>query len=92
MVHCDNSSAIKLSKNPVFHGRTKHIHVRFHFLRELVEDGKIELVYCNTEEQAADIFTKPLSVASFNKLRKMISVCSSKEVMQAREGISKPLN
>ncbi|OMO99220.1 hypothetical protein CCACVL1_03887 [Corchorus capsularis] len=65
---CDNSSAIKLSKNPVFHGRTKHIHVRFHFLRELVEKGEIELSYCRTEDQAVDIFTKPLKAASFFKL------------------------
>jgi hypothetical protein len=48
IVYCDNSSAIKLAKNPVMHGRSKHIDVRFHFLRELAKDGTIELVHCNT--------------------------------------------
>lgn len=49
-VFCDNSSSIKLSRNPVFHGRTKHINVRFHFIRDLIKDGVIELVYCGTKE------------------------------------------
>ncbi|CAA7016057.1 unnamed protein product [Microthlaspi erraticum] len=51
VLFCDNSSTIKLSKNPVLHGRSKHIHVRFHFLRELVNDGVIALDYCTTQEQ-----------------------------------------
>ncbi|GKV15852.1 hypothetical protein SLEP1_g26596 [Rubroshorea leprosula] len=59
-IYCDNSSAIKLFRNPVLNGRSKHIHVRYHFLRNLVEDGTIELSYCRTEDQVADIFTKPL--------------------------------
>ncbi|GKV50593.1 hypothetical protein SLEP1_g57296 [Rubroshorea leprosula] len=75
-IYCDNSSAIKLSKNPVLHGRSKHIHVRYHFLRNLVEDGTIELIYCRTEDQVADIFTKPLKVAAFSKLRELLGVCS----------------
>ncbi|GLU00271.1 hypothetical protein SLE2022_176500 [Rubroshorea leprosula] len=73
-IYCDNSSAIKLSKNPVLHGRSKHIHVRYHFLRNLVEDGTIELIYCKTEDQVADIFTKPLKVAAFSKLRELLGV------------------
>ncbi|GKU96986.1 hypothetical protein SLEP1_g10166 [Rubroshorea leprosula] len=75
-IYCDNSSAIKLSKNPVLHGRSKHIHVRYHFLCNLVEDGTIELIYCRTEDQVADIFTKPLKVAAFSKLRELLGVCS----------------
>ena len=43
---CDNSSTIKLSKNPVMHGHNKHIDVRFNFLRNLTKEGKIELVHC----------------------------------------------
>ncbi|GKU95895.1 hypothetical protein SLEP1_g9193 [Rubroshorea leprosula] len=75
-IYCDNSSAIKLSRNPVLHGRSKHINVRYHFLRNLVEDGTIELIYCRTEDQVADIFTKSLKVADFSKLRKLLGVCS----------------
>ncbi|EOY18716.1 Cysteine-rich RLK (RECEPTOR-like protein kinase) 8 [Theobroma cacao] len=58
-IYCDNSSAIKLSKNPVFLRRSKHIDVRYHFLRDLTRDGIIAVVYCKSEDQAADIFTKP---------------------------------
>ncbi|GKV32349.1 hypothetical protein SLEP1_g40963 [Rubroshorea leprosula] len=68
-IYCDNSSAIKLSRNPVLHGRSKHIHVRYHFLRNLVQDRTIELIYFRIEDQVADIFTKPLKVAVFSKLR-----------------------
>lgn len=50
IVRCDNSSAIKLSKNPVMHGRSKHIDVRFHFLRELTKEGTVKLVHCVSQE------------------------------------------
>ncbi|CAM8906649.1 unnamed protein product [Rhodiola kirilowii] len=71
---CDNSSAIKLSKNPVMHRRTKHIDVRFHYLRDLVNDGVVELSFCASEEQVADIMTKPLSLDQFVKLRRSLGV------------------
>ena len=48
VLYCDNVSAIKLSKNPVMHGRSKHIDVRFHFLRDLVKDEVVELIQCST--------------------------------------------
>ncbi|KAJ4810455.1 Pol [Rhynchospora pubera] len=57
---CDNTSAILISKNPVLHSRTKHIEIRHHFIRDHVEKGDVELVYIDTKEQIADIFTKPL--------------------------------
>lgn len=62
IIHYDNSSAIQLSKYPVFHGESKHIRVRFHFLRDLVNDGAVELRYCNSQEQVADLMTKPLKL------------------------------
>lgn len=61
-VFCDNSSAIKLSKNHVMHGRSKHIDVRFHFLRDLTKEGVVKLVHCGTLNQIADIMTKPLKL------------------------------
>lgn len=75
-IFCDNSSTIELSKNPVLHGRSKHIDVRFHFLRELTKDGVVKLVHCHTQEQIADIMTKPLKLDVFVKLRSLMGVCS----------------
>ncbi|KAG7544127.1 GAG-pre-integrase domain [Arabidopsis thaliana x Arabidopsis arenosa] len=75
-IMCDNSSAIKLSKNPVLHGRSKHIDVRFHFLRDLTKDGVVKLVHCGTNEQVADILTKPLRLEVFVRLREKLGVCN----------------
>ncbi|KAM2111637.1 hypothetical protein ACFX1R_014233 [Malus domestica] len=74
VIHVDNMSAIKLAKNPVQHGRSKHIDTRFHFLRDHVKQKTIELVYCHTKEQVADIFFKPLPVESFRLLREMLGM------------------
>jgi hypothetical protein len=73
-IYCDNSSSIKLSKNPVLHGRCKHIDVRFHFLRNLTKDGIVEMVHCTTENQIADILTKPLKLDSFCRLREGLGI------------------
>ncbi|GAU45313.1 hypothetical protein TSUD_300420 [Trifolium subterraneum] len=74
-INCDNSSSIKLSKNPVMHGRCKHIDVRYHFLRDLNKDGIIELKYCKSQDQLADIMTKTLKLETFCKLREGIGMC-----------------
>ncbi|CAL9011654.1 unnamed protein product [Prunus brigantina] len=58
---CDNTSAIAISKNLVHHHKTRHINRRFHFIRDALQNGEIDLLYCKTEEQVADIFTKPLA-------------------------------
>ena len=73
-VLCDNSSTIKLSKNPVMHGRNKHIDVRFHFLRDLTRKGVVELKHCGTQEQVANIMTKPLKLDVFLKLCELLGV------------------
>jgi hypothetical protein len=74
-INCDNSSSIKLSKNPILHGRCKHIDVRYHFLRDLCKDGVVELKYCKTQEQLADIMTKALKLESFCTLREGLGMC-----------------
>lgn len=79
-VLCDNNSTIKLSRNPVMHGRSKHIDVRFHFLRDLTRDGAVKLEYCGTNEQVADVMTKPLKLETFEKFRKLLGVRSIAEV------------
>jgi len=79
-IHCDNNSIIQLSKNSVFHGRCKHIGVRFHFLKDLVNDGIVKLKFCSSEEQIADIMTKPLKLEKFVKFRRMLGVINAAEV------------
>jgi hypothetical protein len=74
----DNKSAIQLCKNPVFHDRSKHIETRFHFIRECVEDGKIDVEYIGTEDQLADILTKALGRIQFQSLRERIGVVAIK--------------
>ena len=72
-IHVEGAN--KLAKNPIQHGRSKHIHIRFHFLRDHVNKQKtIKLVYCPTLEQVADIFTKPLPAESFTWLRQMLGM------------------
>ncbi|WVZ61109.1 hypothetical protein U9M48_011031 [Paspalum notatum var. saurae] len=70
----DNQSAIELSKNPVFHERSKHIDVKFHFIRECVGNGDIDLKFAGTQEQLMDILTKPLTKERFQELREKIGV------------------
>lgn len=72
----DNTSAINLAKNLVCHGRSKHIEVKYHFLRDIVNKGKIELLYCRTTEQWADLFTKTLAADKFELMRNKIGVIS----------------
>ncbi|KAI5328239.1 hypothetical protein L3X38_027636 [Prunus dulcis] len=74
---CDNTSAIAMSKNPVFHQRSKHIRRKFHFIRDAIQDGEIDLVYYKGEEQIADIFTKALSKDRFSYLRSLLGVKSA---------------
>ena len=75
-IFCDNTSAINISKNPVQHSRTKHIDIRHHFIRELVENKVLVLEYIETHKQIADIFTKALDSVRFDFLRKSLGVCS----------------
>ena len=65
----DNQGSIAVAKNPISHARTKHIDIKFHYVREALQDGVIELVYCPTEQMTADILTKPLSRGRFETLR-----------------------
>ncbi|PWA38442.1 gag-pol polyprotein [Artemisia annua] len=70
----DNVSAIALVKNPVFHGRTKHIDIRYHFIRECVENGHINVEHVSGELQRADILTKALPRLKFTTMRQMLRV------------------
>ena len=70
----DNQGAIALAKNPVHHNRTKHIDIRYHFIREKVLRNEIILKYCATKDMIADILTKPLPKPSFQKLSEMMGL------------------
>jgi hypothetical protein len=72
---CDNTSAISIAKNPVFHKKMRHVERRHHFLGDHVEKGGIEMRYIDTERQLADIFTKPLDSSRFADLQGEIGVC-----------------
>jgi hypothetical protein len=74
----DNESAIRMADNPIEHGRTKHIAIRYHFLRDHQQKGDIEIAYINTKDQLADIFTKPLDEQSFTKLRNELNILDSR--------------
>ena len=74
VLYCDNSSVIDIFTNPVQNSRTKHIEIRYHFIRDLVERKIVALEYVPTERQNADIFTRPLDRSKFESFHQVISV------------------
>jgi transposase InsO family protein len=74
IMYADNQSAIRLVKNPEFHKRTKHIDVRYHYIREKYADGKFILEYVKSKDQLADIMTKPIPREQFQYLRARLQI------------------
>ena len=74
LIKCDNTSVINLSKNPVQHSRTKHTDIKHHFLRDHVQNGDISLEFVDTNNQLADIFTKPLNEERLNFIKHDLGV------------------
>lgn len=74
VIRIDNQSAIALTRNLVFHGRSKHIHRRYHFIRECVENVQVEVEYVQGDKQNADILTKPLGRVRFSEMRDYIGM------------------
>jgi len=77
MIMCDNQSCIKLSENPVFHDRLKHINIQCHFVRDYVQRGAVQLSYTPTGEQVADILTKVLGRTKFDYFREKMGMVKS---------------
>ena len=73
-VFCDNTNTINLSKNLIQHSKSKHIEINYHFIQDLVEDKVVRLKFIHTDNQNADIFTKPLDGPQFELLYKTIDV------------------
>ena len=74
LIYEDNQSSICMAKNPLFHGRTKHIGIRYHFVREQVKKKNVEIIYCPSEEMIADMLTKGLSQVKFEKLHELVGI------------------
>jgi hypothetical protein len=75
---CDNESAIHMVDNPVEHSHTKHMDIRYHFLRDHQQKRDIKISYVSTHNQLADIFTKPLDEKTFSKLRNELNILDSR--------------
>lgn len=72
----DNQSAKKLSENPIFHNRTKHIDIQYHYCREVISDKIVEINYLPTGEMPADIFTKSLNSVKHHKFINMLGIAN----------------
>ena len=74
VIFCDNQSGICLSENPVFHNRSKHIDIKYHFIHNMVQRGAIRFHHIGTDEQVTDILTKPLGKVKFLTFRERLGV------------------
>ncbi len=74
VIYCDNISSILFANNPVYHTRTKHIEVHYHFIRKKVLAKEIDLIHVSIEDQIVDIFTKALGTYKLKKFQKMFGV------------------
>ena len=74
VIQCDNQSCIKLSENPVFHDRSKHIEIRYHFIRDYVQRGVVRLQYLPIDQQVANILTKALGRGKYVYFRDKLGV------------------
>ena len=79
-MYCGNQSALKLIFNPEFHKRTKHIDIKYHFIRDHQECGHVNFDYVQTDLQIANIFTKALPTDKFNKFRFLLGLSQEKQV------------
>jgi hypothetical protein len=73
-IYCDNQSCIRLSEHPVFHERSKHIEIKYYFIRDKFQKGEVKLEYIPTDKQTTNILTKPLSRIKFAYFREKMGI------------------
>ncbi|KAJ0928198.1 putative RNA-directed DNA polymerase [Helianthus annuus] len=71
-LYCDNKSTICLARDPIYHGKSKHIRVKYHFIRDLVKKRELNVIFCATKDQIADIMTKALQPRDFIRLKELL--------------------
>lgn len=86
-IMCDNRSSLKLAENPVFHSRSKHIDIRHHYVREVLQDKEIGVRYIPSEEQVADFLTKALSKPKHLKCMTSSGIDGVTATLDSRGGI-----
>jgi hypothetical protein len=74
MVLCDNQSCIKMTENPVFHDKSKHIKIRYHYIRDMVQRGAVKIEYVGIDEKVAYMLTKPLTRVKFEYFRDKLGI------------------
>jgi hypothetical protein len=77
VIHCDNQSCLKLTENPVFPEKSKHIEMKYHFIGDMVQRRTIKLQYIRIDEKIADILTKPLSLGKFVYFRDKLGMAEN---------------
>jgi hypothetical protein len=77
VIHCDNQSCVKLSDNPMFHDKSKHIEIKYHYIRDMVQRKAVFVQYLPTDEQVADVLTKPLTKMKFGYFRDRLGVAEN---------------
>ena len=82
VIHYDNRSCVQMSMNPVFHDNLKHIETQYHFIHDMVQKGAVELKYISTDDQSADILTKPLPRVKFEYFRGRLRVEENVSLLQ----------
>ncbi len=82
MIYCDNQRCVKLLENPDFHDRLKHIEIKYHYIRDMVQKGAVRVQYISTDEHVAEILSKPLSRIKFVYLRDNLGVVENASLIE----------
>jgi hypothetical protein len=85
IIYCDNQSCIRLSEHPVFHERSKHIEIKYYFIRDRFQEGEVKVEYIPTDEKTTDILTKPLSRIKFAYFKEKMGIVEITPLVEREE-------